>query len=211
MDERVFIDRVCALGGIDRESGAERIVEAVLETLGERLPAAATARMAAELSGVLGEWASRRRVPGSFSLAELYDRVQRRGGRSRGFAVEQTQVVCAALREQLPPDLTAELRSALPAPIAELLVPVDRPPPPERRSRPDARSAWLHTLATGRPGSLHPLSEARPDPAHAHSVVSSSNPHEETKLSSSRGTTQERHDESLATGRPGPRKTIASR
>jgi hypothetical protein len=52
------------------------------------------------------------------------------------------------------------------------------------------------------------MSEATADRAHADSVARSDAPHEDTKLSSARGTTQERLHETLAEGRPGPRRPI---
>ncbi|HVK68207.1 MAG TPA: DUF2267 domain-containing protein, partial [Polyangium sp.] len=65
------------------------------------------------------------------------------------------------------------------------------------------------TLATGRAGSQTPLSEARPERAHGESVVRAENPHGETKLSSSRGLTQEREQETLAEGEPGPLRPVS--
>jgi hypothetical protein len=66
------------------------------------------------------------------------------------------------------------------------------------------------TLSEGKPGSRHPLSEARLDRAQSNSVARADEPHADTKLSSARGLTQERLHETLAVGRPGPKRTNGS-
>jgi len=197
MDYADLIRRVHDLGGISPPE-AERAAEIVVETLGERLPPVEVERLAGEVPEPVAGWLRRRRVPGSFTLAELYDRVHRRSGVPLGFAIEQAQVVCEALAELLGRESAERARTASPGPVAELLVVRSRAAHPA----PHAPRGSDHTLAAGRPGSRRPLSEARPDDAHTESVARTANPHAETKLSSSRGLTQERLDETLAAGRP---------
>jgi uncharacterized protein (DUF2267 family) len=117
---------------------------------------------------------------------------------------EHVQAACAAIAEIVDAEALAIARRRLANDLAELLT------PPHEESRPD-RPTHVHgrtTLAEGRPGSLHPISLARPERGHEHSVARNAEPHAETKLSSSRGLTQERQNESLATGRPGPKRPL---
>jgi len=209
MDHRVLVDRTLALGGFDDPERAERIIEAVLETLGERMPPDQAEAVAAELPHPLADWILRRRVPGSFSLEELYDRVGRRAAVRSSFALEQTQVVCEAFAEVFPGAATAA-RVGLSVELARLLERHDRSGiRPTRPSPLGPEHPYSHSLATGRPGSTHPLSEARPERAHAQSVARSENPHGDTKLSSSSGLRQQRLGESLATGKPGSSRPIS--
>ena len=140
---------------------------------------------------------------GSPAGTSLAARVAAAQGIPLGHAVEHVASVCRALAERLPAAVLQRLRAALPARSAALLEPETAP----------ALEPKVHprrgTLAEGRPGSRHPLSEARPRGAQPDSVAASDNPHGDTKLSSSRGLTQERERESLADGRPGPRRPLA--
>jgi hypothetical protein len=96
------------------------------------------------------------------------------------------------------------VREALPEPMSVLFTPRE----------PVEDFTYVHldpgrrTLAEGRPGSPHPLSEARPERAHSHSVARTDNPHGDTKLSSASGLTQEREQETLAAGHPGPDRPL---
>jgi uncharacterized protein (DUF2267 family) len=209
MDYPEMVARARELGGVPDEARAERALQAALETLGERLLPDVARRLAGELPEVAGGRLLLRRVPGSFSLAELYGRVSRRTGETHGFAIEQTQAAFAVLAEAAP-EACVQARATLPADIGELLARrVRASTRPQRPSRMGPDHPYRHTLATGRPGSSHPLSEAAPDRAHADSVAKSDQPHADTKLSSSPGTTQERLRESLATGRPGSSRPIS--
>jgi hypothetical protein len=112
----------------------------------------------------------------------------------------------------LPSEVVMLLQRHLPqlAFLFELRETTPEPESPDQvrpSERPDNR--WDNTLASGRPGSRHPISDARPNRAHAHSVARSDNPHGDTKLSSSHGFTQERENETLADGRPGPKRTLS--
>jgi uncharacterized protein (DUF2267 family) len=87
--------------------------------------------------------------------------------------------VCRVIAEELSDEAVRTLTAALPQATAALFVPASPPIP--------------HTVRR---------------PAQAGSV-GEPNPHGETKLSSAPGTTQEREHETLAEGRPGPRRRIS--
>jgi hypothetical protein len=66
-------------------------------------------------------------------------------------------------------------------------------------------------LAEGRPGARNSLASGDPALlAHRHSVARSDDPHGDSKLSSARGLTQERDEDTLASGRPGSRRPLSS-
>ncbi len=119
-------------------------------------------------------------------------------------AAEDAASVLRAMAELLPPPLLSRLRRALPPETGVLL----EAPAHETHAGHELPARPRRTLAEGRPGSRHPVSESRPPTGQSGSVASD-NPHGDTKLSSSRGLTQEREAETLATGRPGPRRSLA--
>jgi uncharacterized protein (DUF2267 family) len=155
-----LLERTMLRGGIADRDGAERVLGAALEVLGEwlrpdevelvarDLPPGATRRLSA---------AGRR---GSPSTRELFEHVSARAGVLYGIAVEQTESAFAAMAAFLPVEVLALLRRRLPADWAGLLVESGERPSfvPLRGTVP----GHGHTLATGRPGGTHPLSEAGP-------------------------------------------------
>jgi uncharacterized protein (DUF2267 family) len=194
MTSEELIEEIAARAGL---SGAEAgcVLDAVFETLGERLGRpeveAIADRMPAEAARMLRDT----RYDRAFSLDELYRRVAEREGVALGFAVEHTACVCSLVATRLDDATLARLGRALPDKIAALFTaraPTEKPLP----------SAHGHTLADGRPGSHQPLNEARTR-GQRDSVVETNNPHGDTKLSSSSGLTQEREHESIATGTAG--------
>ncbi|MFO0761372.1 MAG: DUF2267 domain-containing protein [Byssovorax sp.] len=204
MDYASFLDRVAFLTGIERKEDLDRLIEASLGALGERLwddeLRAMTGNLPAPLLAIL------RREPhgGVFDLADFYERVGRREGVGTGFAREHAQVVCRVLGEAMSEEAHQLLQRHLPEVCRELFAPrppFGAPPPHVHRAQPTEDTS----LAGGRPGSRHPLSEAHAERAHRHSVVRTDNPHEDTKLSSSSGTTQERLGDTLAEGHPAGR------
>jgi hypothetical protein len=146
-------------------------------------------------------------APGDFD--DLIDGVEWRERTNSSIACEHATAVLEVFARSLDPDARESLSAHLPASIARRLAARSTiGTSAGRRPAHDPREP-MHTLATGRPGSLHPLSEARPDTAHAESVARSANPHGDTKLSSTHGLTQERLQETLAEGRPGPSRRIS--
>jgi uncharacterized protein (DUF2267 family) len=190
---------------------AERALAVIARVLGERL----LAEEAVAVAGALPEpIAGRLRGAGyerDFDVDELYHRVARGEGVGRAFGVEHAQAGCQVLGEALPEDVRLRLQKHLGPAFAPLFAPRDAalPPPRPVHGAQPAPPGHGTTLATGRPGSSHPLSEGQAERAQTQSVARAQNPHGDTKLSTSRGLTQERLDESLAAGRPGPERPIS--
>ena len=190
---REIIEKLLAKGFSDA-ADAERALRATLAALGERLTFDEARSLALALPGDATLFWQESSYDADFDVAELYERVRRREGISLGRARERVQIVLAVLGSLLPEETKKLLERKLPAEVFALF--------DERaESAPPAHRVHGHTLATGRGGSSHPVSEAAPRRAHSESVALSRNPHGDTKLSSARGLTQERLDETLATGR----------
>jgi len=205
-----FTDEVLRQGAFDNTHDAEQTIDAVLNTLGEYVGPEEAQALAAALPTPL-----RHLVMGHLRRTEnlpdaLYHRVADRENVPLSRAVEHTQVVLHAMAELLSETDLQGLVQHLGPNMSDLFT---------LRSLPDARAEQAshhpieyghgHTLATGQPGSRHPLSTAKPERAHNHSVVRSDNPHGDTKLSSTSGMTQEREHETLADGRPGPKRPVS--
>jgi uncharacterized protein (DUF2267 family) len=205
MREDALISRVTHLSGFPGRADAMRAIRATLVALGERLRDEERAALERELPASLRSLLNRAAYTGDFDRNELFARVARHGGLDRGCALEYAEVVCSALAMELPWESLTRLRRELGPSIASLLV-----EPLARRTTATAPSPPSgSTLASGRPGSGHPLSEARLDRAQTGSVARTQNPHVDTKLSSSRGLTQERLEETLASGHPGAVRSLA--
>jgi len=202
-----LLREVVRLGGFATPQEALVAIRATVTTLGELLLPEDLGPVAAALPDGLAPLLRKRKLPGTFDVAEFIDRVRRRERVSLGFAREHAQVVCRALGEVLSEDACRKLDRALPDSIAALL----RPPPPDAPAPGHhlGQKPGRHTLASGKPGSEHPISESHRETAHTHSVAREANPHGDSKLSSSAGMTQERLDESLATAHPNSRRTLS--
>jgi uncharacterized protein (DUF2267 family) len=206
-----MIELVQKRAGFASVEEAERAVRVTVCTLGERLMPEEALALAEALPDPLAAELRRTTYGGEFDLAEFYDRIARREGLRVGFGVEHAQAACQVIGEALPIELRERLQKHLPAfaPLLEAQATEHAPPRPSHQ-RPAVHPGAGRTLASGRPGSTHPLSEAQPDRAHSQSVARTPNPHEDTKVSSSRGMTQERFDETLATGKPpGPKRPVS--
>ena len=199
-----LIDRVATIGAIGQRKETERAIAATLSVLGERLGDDDARAVAQDLPVPLGHLILSGRHGFVFDELELYDRVRTREGVPAGFSREHAQAVCEVIGGLLSTATRARLEQHLPRAIVDLLRPVNR-----ASMRPTTSHDARHDiLATGRVGSRHPLSEARPSDAHANSVARSDDPHGTSKLSSAPGLTQESLHETLADGRPGPRRPI---
>jgi uncharacterized protein (DUF2267 family) len=194
-----LLSHVAERAGLPGLEAAKQTVRAVLEVISERLAWSEIQALTEDLPAPLAESLHGGGSHQDFDLAELHARIARREEIRLGFAVEHTGVVCQMVAEALSPATLHRLREALPQPMAALFTP---PEPREHFEHVHVETSH-RTLAEGRPGSRHPLSEARPERAHTHSVAREDNPHEDTKLSSTTGLTQEREQETLATGHPG--------
>jgi uncharacterized protein (DUF2267 family) len=204
MERTDLLEMVQRLGGFGRTEDAEAALTATLTALGAALSPNERRLLSAELPEALaGVLDGPERSP-NMDLEAFYALVQRRENTRPGRAREHAQVVCRALSGLFPTEVLVHLRRDVPrlAPLFEPEEAVSPPEHPEVLHREPHPVTERETLATGRPGSRHPLSDARPETAHSESVVRSDEPHARTKLSSSRGLTQEREEESLATGKP---------
>jgi uncharacterized protein (DUF2267 family) len=151
MDESELIEIVKTRIGAATDADAERAIEAVLTTLGERMPAVDVQVVAAELPPRFARAMQLRSHDPGMSLEEFYARVSRRAGLSHGFAREHVQAVCRALYALLDPRAQ---------PCIDVWPELVRPSLADRW--PPVVPTHGRTLATGRPGSRHPLSEAKP-------------------------------------------------
>jgi uncharacterized protein (DUF2267 family) len=196
-------------GGIPDQATAERSLRATLGSLGQRLTDDEAAALAGQLPKELARVLDQSEYDGDFDAAEFYERVRRREKTLPGLEREHADIVLRALGEVLDLEVRAGLIRALPDAIGQRLLAPELGPPPPHPTATHAPS--LSTLARGRPGSRHPVSEAAaPASGQTHSVARSDNPHGDTKLSSAHGLTQERLDETLATGQtPGPTRPIS--
>ncbi|MGK3999946.1 DUF2267 domain-containing protein [Sorangium sp. So ce1024] len=210
MDHDRFVEEVQRCAGFETRDDAERAIAVTARTLGERLLEDEAAAVAAALPGPVAAALRGATYQGDFDRDELYDRIARREGAPRGFGMEHAQAVCAVLGKALPEAARLRLQRHLPD-WADLFAPraAGAPPPRPVHAPPPPEPGHGATLATGRPGSRHPLSEAHPETAHAQSVARSDDPHADTRLSSSPGLTQERLQDTLAEGRPGPERPIS--
>lgn len=187
-------------GGISDWAVARKALGATLAVLGSRLTDDEAGKLASRLAPELARIVEQEDYDADFDAAELYERVRQRSGAPPGLAREQTDVVLRALGELLGATELGRLARVLPEPIVRALRgPEEVEAPPHRSGAPPRRRT---TLAEGRPGSSHPIAESAPPSGHQHSVALEDNPHAETKLSSSRGLTQERFEDTLATGSP---------
>ena len=197
------LERVRERTGLADVDEARRCASAVLAAVSQGLSHATLEAIRGELPPDLAAlWIApehRRTV----TLRSVLSAVSGREGVANGFALEHTTVVAEAMARTLRPEVLRLLREELPWDVAVLFTPREPPTPVEHvRLDPSRR-----TLAEGRPGGTRPLYEARPDRAQSESVARSDNPHGDTKLSSASGLTQEREQETLATGRIGaPRR-----
>lgn len=147
------------------------------------------------------------------SVERVYRRVAAAEDVEPGFAREHAQAVYAALAAVLDHETAARLRSALPEPLAELLVEPERgdqraaPSPPDQPNHVRARHGAGDTLSSGRPGSSRPLSETRP--RQAGSLLEEEHPRDDTKISSAPGVTADREEHTLSSGRPGADRPLS--
>ncbi|HVW24081.1 MAG TPA: DUF2267 domain-containing protein [Polyangiaceae bacterium] len=195
-------------GGDFAAGHAEAAVTATLDALGAALLQSEKRTFAEALSSDLASIVLSAHAPKApLDLDGFYRRVQRHEAVRPGRAREHAQIVCRALAELLPAERVALLTKHVPwlEPLLEVDEIAPSPPAPDVLRRPSP----TNTLAVGKPGSQTPLSAGVPDRAQSGSIAASNDPHGDTKLSSSRGTTQERENETLATGHPGSKRPLS--
>ena len=204
-DFSAIIARVRELGPFTGDDDATRAVASTLQALARLLTRDERDELAAALPAELRHVVPATRDQPSAKESDLYLWVAVIQGIPLNRAVEHVQIACRALAEQLPEAIRSRLQrnlreiGALFAPAALAEPNSDRPPPP-----------IAHDLAEGHEGGRHPLATANPAlMAHRHSVARNADPHSDSRLSSARGLTQEREDETFATGEPGSRRPLS--
>lgn len=204
-----FLQRVQDRGGFDTPESAEHVIHATLEVLGQRLLDVDARVVASRLPPTMRDSLLRHGYEGDFDIDELYRRVSDKEGVGASYAVETSQIVCSTLAEMLDDAALQHAKMRLPESLAALFTkePHAGGPPeqPLHYGQPNAVS-YGRSLASGHEGSEHPLSEG--NPAHSESIAASDNPHADTKLSTTHGTSSEREEHTLSTGRPGARRPL---
>ena len=201
-----FIERVEGLGSFG-PGQADAATRATLEALGAALLPAERRTLAEGLPEELAALVLEAKEPrDALDLERFYQRVQRHESVRSGRAHEHAQIVCRVLATVVPGENLALVGRRVPwlAPLFEAPERTETPAPEVLR-----RDAPTNTLAGGRPGSRHPLSSAVPRREQSQSVAATDSPHADTKLSSSRGLTQERENETLASGHPGSKRPLS--
>lgn len=210
MDRQRFVEEVMSqlpeeTAGHKRSSTAvEGAIRLVLEQLGAALSRLEAAALAEELPSELSEALTAKKVEHPFDIDRvtwlLAVQLQLRAGQAR----ELLDVICSTVAQAVRGEVLKRFRAELTEEEAALFQ-VRTMPEPHLRQHVDPTR---RTLAEGRSGGGRPLYAASMDRAQEHSVASNANPHADTKLSSARGLTQEREEESLATGRPGSTRPL---
>ncbi len=119
MKQDEFVRRVQDRMGSSWEEAREA-VEAVLETLGERLYRTEQEHFAAQFPNELKDYVLRRLDTDRYPLEEFYKRVGARAGLRQGRGAETAQAVMAVVREAISPGALEYLGAHLPDEYEEL-------------------------------------------------------------------------------------------
>ncbi|MCK9274081.1 MAG: DUF2267 domain-containing protein [Syntrophales bacterium] len=114
-----FVIRVQDRLDVSQEQ-ALKIIEACLETLGERLYRTEREKFAAQLPAQLKKFILKRIDNDRYNLEEFYKRVGARAGMRQGRGAETAQAVMAVVREAITPGELEYLGSHLPDEYEEL-------------------------------------------------------------------------------------------
>lgn len=122
MQSDEFVRRVQEQAGIPVGDAAVDVIEATLETLGERLAQDKLDGLTAELPEQLTAYVEKRHkeTPVPFDVEEFYNRVAARSGLSLSTAIRRSHVVMSVLQEAVSAGPLRELRRQLPAEYEEL-------------------------------------------------------------------------------------------
>lgn len=107
-------------GGIKTREEAERVVDAVFETLSERLSRTETRNLAAQLPDELKEKLFRRLYTDRFVLRDFYNRVSARAGVGYPHAIKLARVVLITVREAISPGEWEDVVSEFPSEYEDL-------------------------------------------------------------------------------------------
>lgn len=115
-----FLDQVKQRTGLSSQEEVLLMVQATLETLGERLEKAEREKLAAQLPDPLKEILLGRQVTDRYDLEEFYNRVSARGEFGYPEAVRGSRAVMAALQEAVSKGEIGDILSELPEEYREL-------------------------------------------------------------------------------------------
>lgn len=207
-----FVARVGALAGPPDERTRVAAVMATLRALARRLTTDERAWLAPalplELRPALSAPADVREPDVSAGAtharrSHLFHEVRRETGLPLGRAIEAVEVVCRVVAEYVAPTRRARLSALASRDLAglfELATTARSPAVPTPRG---------NLLATGAPGSRHPLSQAATRAGQPGSVARWDGSPAARTLAGYRGSARAIAGETLATGRPGSRRTLA--
>lgn len=209
-----FLVRVGALGGPPDARTRREAVTATLRALARRLTAEERAWLVREVPGEIARDLSAPAATGEpdapASLthparSRLFHEVRRATGLPLGRAIEAAEVVCRVLAECVTPARRSRLAAFASRELSGLFDPVISPRPEAARPMPQGT-----TLASGAPGSPHSLSGAAPRSGQLGSVARWDGSPAARTLAGYRGSGRARAGDTLATGHPGSRRSLAN-
>jgi uncharacterized protein (DUF2267 family) len=115
-----FVRRVQVQAKIATGDAALKVIEASLETLGERIRRDVRQDLAAQLPDQLKAYLNKRQETTRFDLEEFYNRVAGRSDLGLPAAVLQSQAVIDVLQQAVSPGQLQDIRRQLPAEYEEL-------------------------------------------------------------------------------------------
>jgi uncharacterized protein (DUF2267 family) len=117
-----FIDRVQERTGLSSREEVETIIQAVLETLGERLDRKVRNGVEAQLPNELKEFLlTRAQNTDQYNVEEFFNRVGARADLTYQDATERTRQVLSVLRESIADGEIQDIRESLPGEYDTLL------------------------------------------------------------------------------------------
>lgn len=122
MQSDEFVRMVQERAKMTTGDAAVNVIEATLETLGERLPRDERGGLAAELPAQLKTYVTKRHkaLPVPYGLEEFYNRVAGRSGLGLREAIRQSHAVMSVLQEAVSASQLQDVRRQLPAEYEEL-------------------------------------------------------------------------------------------
>lgn len=115
-----FVDRVQHRAELASRSESAKVVEAVLETLGERLGTTEREDLAAQLPEELRALVLERHETDRYPLEEFYRRVGARADVLYARAMDYARAVASVLKEAISPGELKDIRARLPAEYKKL-------------------------------------------------------------------------------------------
>jgi uncharacterized protein (DUF2267 family) len=120
MEYTDFISKVQAYTGIEDPVEARRILEATLETLGERLARVHRQHLAAQLPSRLKEFPLKHQQQDHFAVEEFYNRVASRADINFHKAIDGAPAVCRVLSDAIAAGELKDIMGGLPGEFRDL-------------------------------------------------------------------------------------------